>query len=68
MNKYKGKILFTSAVILFITSIILSICIGSVSISFEELLQVLSQGIRVVETPAARIFWYARLPRTIASH
>lgn len=66
MNKHKGKILFTSAVILFITSNILSICIGSVSISFDELLQVLAQGIRVVETPAARIFWYARLPRTIA--
>ncbi len=66
MNKHKGKILFTSAVSLFITSIILSACIGSVAISLSELLEVLGQEIGDVETPVARIFWYARLPRTIA--
>ncbi len=66
MNRYKNHLLFTGAVILFVTSIILSCCIGSAAISLPELMEAVKQGIGAVETPVARIFWYARLPRTIA--
>ena len=66
MKKCKNRLLFAGAVILFMTSMILSCCIGSAAISVSELLEVLAQGIENVTTPEARIFWYARLPRTIA--
>ena len=66
MKKCKNQLLLAGAVILFITSMILSCCIGSAAISVSELLEVLVQGIEKVTTPEARIFWYARLPRTIA--
>ena len=66
MKKCKNRLLFAGAVILFMISTILSCCIGSAAISVSELLEVLAQGIENVTTPEARIFWYARLPRTIA--
>ena len=66
MKKCKNQLLFAGAVILFMISTILSCCIGSAAISVSELLEVLAQGIENVTTPEARIFWYARLPRTIA--
>ena len=66
MNKYKEKLLFTGAVLLLLLSILLSTCLGSVRISFAELMEVIQLGIGNVATPAARIFWYARLPRTAA--
>lgn len=66
MNKYKEKLLFTGAVLLLLLSILLSTCLGNVRISFAELMEVIQLGIGNVATPAARIFWYARLPRTAA--
>lgn len=66
MNKYKEKLLFTGAVLLLLLSILLSTCLGSVRISFAELMEVIQLGIGNVATPAARILWYARLPRTAA--
>lgn len=66
MNKQKVKLLYTGAIALFIISVILNICIGSVSISFSELHDIFTQGIGNTATPAARILWYARLPRTAA--
>lgn len=66
MNKYKEKLLFTEAVLLLLLSILLSTCLGSARISFAELMEVIQLGIGNVATPAARIFWYARLPRTAA--
>lgn len=66
MNKHKVKLLFSGAVLFLITSIILSVCFGSVHITLAELMETIKQGIGNVETPVERIFWYARLPRTAA--
>lgn len=66
MRKYKTESSFAGAVLLLILAVILSICLGSARISLTELLQVLKDGIGNVNSPAARIVWYARLPRTIA--
>ena len=51
---------------LLIAAIVLSICLGSAKITLTELFAVIKNGIGNVETPAARIVWYARVPRTVA--
>ena len=66
MNKQKEKFLFSGAILLLLLSILLSVCIGSVRLSFKELMEAIRQGMGAAKTPAARIFWYARLPRTAA--
>ena len=66
MNKQKTWIYFGVVGLLLLLSIILSGCLGSAKIALPELLQVVKNGIGNTDTPAARIFWYARLPRTIA--
>ena len=66
MNKQKTWICFVAAGLLLLLSIILSGCLGSAKIALPDLLQVVKNGIGNTDTPAARIFWYARLPRTIA--
>lgn len=66
MRKYKTKGCFAGALLLLFVAVILSICLGSAKITFPEFLQVLKNGIGNIETPVARIIWYARIPRTIA--
>lgn len=66
MKKYKTKSCFAGAILLLLIAVVFSICIGSARITFSELLQVLKNGIENIETPAARIVWYARMPRTVA--
>lgn len=66
MKKYKTKSCFGGAILFLLIAVVLSICLGSARITFSELLQVLKNGIGNIETPAARIVWYARVPRTAA--
>ena len=66
MKNYKTKWCFAVSALLLAAAVVLSICLGSVKITLPELLQVLKNGIRNIETPTARIIWYARIPRTIA--
>ena len=66
MNKSKMKICFMVAVLLLIVSALLSICLGSARLSLAELWSAIQEGMGNTTTPAARIFWYARLPRTAA--
>lgn len=66
MKKYKIQSCFTGAILLLIAAIVFSVCMGSAQITLAELLQVIRNGIGNIETPSARIFWYARLPRTAA--
>lgn len=47
-----------------LAAVFLSLCLGSVRISLAELWQVLGRG--AADSVAGRIFWYARLPRTVA--
>lgn len=53
------------AAVFMITAAVLSICLGAVSLSLEQLWRALVSG--PDNTAAARILWYSRLPRTVAS-
>ena len=66
MKKYKTESCFAGAILLLLIAVVLSICFGSARITLAELLQVIKNGIGNIETPAARIVWYARMPRTAA--
>ena len=63
MKNHKIKLYFLGAVILLLLTFILSGCLGSASMPFEELKNAILGG---TETAYGRIFWYARFPRTIA--
>lgn len=66
MKKQNIKISFIAVILCLCITLVLSLCLGSADISLKELGEVLQNGSEVVNTPAGRIFWYARLPRTIA--
>ncbi len=66
MNKQKIKLFYIGAGALLILSVLLSFCLGSANISLAELMEAFRNGIGDVATPAGRILWYARIPRTIA--
>lgn len=66
MNKQKIKICYIAVTLLLIFSMLASFCLGSAKISLNELAEAFRKGIGDVSTPAGRILWYARLPRTIA--
>ena len=63
MKNHKIKLYFLGAVIILLLTFISSGCLGSASMSFEELKNAILGG---TETAYGRIFWYARFPRTIA--
>ena len=63
MKNHKIKLYFLGAMILLLLTFVLSGCLGSASMSFEELKNAILGG---TETAYGRIFWYARFPRTIA--
>ncbi len=58
------KVIFLLAVLFSVLSIFLSLCLGSVRISFMELWDAVQNG--ADSGVSGRIFWYARLPRTFA--
>lgn len=64
MNKHKITICFIAAGILLVISAFLSVCLGSAGLSVYELWTAIADGVGNTSTPAGRIFWYARLPRT----
>ena len=66
MKQKKIKISFITVAVFFVVSALFSLCMGSAKISPAELWEVLQEGSNHVATPAGRIFWYARLPRTVA--
>ena len=66
MNRQKIKLCFMGAAILLIIAVLLSLCLGSARISLAELSAAVREGFGNTTTPAGRIFWYARLPRTAA--
>lgn len=66
MNKQKIKICYTAVTLLLFLSILASFCLGSAKISLSELIEAFGNGMGDVSTPAGRILWYARMPRTIA--
>lgn len=66
MKQKKIKISFITVAVFFGVSALLSLCMGSAKISLAELWKILQEGSKHVTTPAGRIFWYARLPRTVA--
>ena len=63
MKKHKIKLYFLGAALLLLSAFILSGCLGSARMSFEELKNAILGG---ANTAYGRIFWYARFPRTIA--
>lgn len=63
MKKYKIKVYFAGAVLLLILAFTLSGCLGSASMSLEQLKNAILGG---AASAYGRIFWYARFPRTIA--
>lgn len=63
MNKNK-KIIFTITIAFFILSIILSLSLGSARLSLTDLWNAIQLG--PGNGMASNIFWYVRLPRTIA--
>lgn len=66
MKKYRTQSYYAGAVLFLLMAVVLSICLGSASIRLTELWQIIKKGTESIETPQARIFWYARIPRTAA--
>lgn len=66
MNKYRIRNVMIGSSVFLIVTVLASICLGSVHISLGELWQAFFNGMRNAGTPAERILWYARIPRTIA--
>lgn len=63
MKKHKTKLFFVGAVGLLFLTFVMSGCLGSASMSFEQLRMAILEG---PSSAYGRIFWYARFPRTIA--
>ena len=64
-NKPHLALYYLSAVLLVLVALLLGVLLGSTPLSFSALLHALGDGTRA--SPEARIFWYVRLPRTLAS-
>lgn len=64
MSKQRIRLCFTGAAVLLILSVLLNFCMGSANISVTDLWSAITQGPGC--GVAGRIFWYARLPRTMA--
>ena len=62
MSKNKSRI-FGAVILFLIVSILLSLCLGAANISLPQLWQAIIDG---PENTAGFIFWYSRLPRTLA--
>lgn len=58
-----NHLIFPCSILLFLLTALLSLCLGSVSLSIPELLGALRAG---PQGTAGYIFWFSRLPRTAA--
>ncbi len=65
MKKYKFRWIMTGAGLFLLLSVLLSLCLGAVPLSLAKLWTALRDG--ADSGVAGRIFWYARLPRTLAT-
>lgn len=63
LPKKKIKYAYLSAVLLLLIAAFLGLVLGSVPLSFDDLLRALTGD---ADTPEARILWYVRLPRACA--
>lgn len=59
----KRKWALSGAAVLFLVSAVLSLCLGAAKLSLPELAQAIREG---ANSTAGYIFWYSRLPRTVA--
>ena len=59
----KQKIVFWGAVLLCMSSVLLSLCFGAANLTLHELWHAIKNGPSGI---AGYIFWYSRLPRTCA--
>ncbi|MBE6656487.1 MAG: iron ABC transporter permease [Ruminococcaceae bacterium] len=64
-NKHSLSLCYLFAVLLVFFALLLGVMCGSTPLSLSKLLSALGDDTRT--SPEARIFWYVRLPRTLAS-
>lgn len=64
MKRYRVNVYYMAAILFLIVSVLASLCLGSAQISLKELWGALTGGPEI--GVAARILWYARMPRTAA--
>ena len=57
---------FWILILLVLLSFVLSIVFGSVEVNINELIKAIFDGPKNISTVTGRIFWYVRLPRTLA--
>ena len=65
MNKGKERWILSGAALCLMISVLLSLCLGTASLSLPDLADAILYGAQ--SGVAGRIFWYARLPRTLAA-
>ena len=65
MNRKNVWKIMILSLIFAVTSVLLSLCLGSASLTLEDLRSAIRGG--ADSGVAGRIFWYARLPRTLAT-
>lgn len=63
-NRQKTNIIILILAVLCILAILLSLCLGSAKLSLTDVWQAVREG--ADSGVAGRIFWYSRLPRTLA--
>lgn len=63
-SKHKIKILFLVAGVMCVVSALLSLCLGSAKLTLTDVWNAVTTG--ADSGVAGRIFWYSRLPRTLA--
>ena len=63
MNRNRALLLALLGVLLL--AVLMNLCLGASGLSPSEILSALGDTAR--ESTAARIFWYVRLPRTLAA-
>ncbi|MBQ6834228.1 MAG: iron ABC transporter permease [Lachnospiraceae bacterium] len=64
-NKYKFGRIMAAAVVFMAAAVLLSLCLGTANLSLADLRTAVVEG--ADSGVAGRIFWYARLPRTLAT-
>lgn len=64
-QKNQDKKIYITAVVLCVTAVLCSVCMGSANLTLAQLWEALRNG-KEGGSMAANIFWYIRLPRTAA--
>lgn len=65
MSDKKFIRIMTAAVFFLLVAILLSLCLGTAKLTMNDLIHVVFNGTK--NSTAGKIFWYARLPRTLAA-